>query len=208
MNFKTFAHLTILSFLSLAIVCSCDSTENNSSSNETNSEENTTVVSDTTKEETTTNVEKEEEESYLIEEQSFQKIAIGSKISDAPNVEKGLLQNGEGDFDVYYIKSALGEKLGFIIPNFKDEEIVGQIVVISPRAKTEKGVQVGMKYSDLETLVGNFEIYGSEIESRTHADDGIFSYRLDANNSTYKMDKSKVSKDAKILEIIVLTKRD
>jgi hypothetical protein len=208
MHFKTFAYLTILCFLSLVIVCSCDSTENKKSSNQSNTKENSLAKSDTTKKETTTNTEKTDEENYLIEEQSFQKIAIGSKISDAKNIEKGLFQNGEGTFDVYYIKSDLGEKLGFIIPSFKEEAIVGQIVVISPRAKTTKGIQVGMTYGKLETLVGEVEVYGSEIESRTHAEDGTFSYRLDAVNSTYQVDKSKVSKYTKILEIIILTNRD
>ena len=139
----------------------------------------------------------------LISETSFEGISPSDEISKhEPSLEKEVLKTGEGNFDIYRIKNKEGS-LAYLMPDPRDEALVGNIIIDSPKAKTKDGFQVGSTLADLTKKYPNLEIHGSEIEGRTYANIGNLSYRLDAANWSYEIDKSKISPNSKILEIII-----
>jgi len=147
----------------------------------------------------------EQEDAYLIRSKSFYGISIGDAIAANKNVlEKGILQTGEGDFDVFYIKNERGEVLGHVDTDFKDESKVGAINIDSPLAKTEQGIHVGMTFGEMESILNPTEVHGSEVEGRTYASqpskDHVW-YLLDAYFWTYELDKQAIKKSTKIKEI-------
>lgn len=143
---------------------------------------------------------------YSIKPNSFAGIKIGDALTETPNLTKGIMQTGEADFEVYYIKSEEGEDLGHIYEDYKDKTLVGEIIVTTEKAQTDAGAKVGMTYGELEKILTDFQVHGSEIEARTHVEDGTFSYRLDEPHVEYDLDKSAISKDAKIVSITVTGK--
>ena len=81
----------------------------------------------------------EDEPQYLIEPTSFMGISPGDKISEIEvDLEKTILETGDGDFDVYDIKLEDGTKMGYIHPDYSDESLVGDIVVESELGETKK----------------------------------------------------------------------
>ena len=182
---------TVSFFLLLSILFSCNSEQ---------AAKNNAPKKDQTD---TTATAPEPETDYTIKANSFMGIALGSEIANAKNLKKGILKTGEGDFEVYYILAPSGEELGYTHPQEASPGIVKNITVTSPLAKTEQGAKVGMTYGELEKMITDFEVHGSEIESRTYVEGKIFSYRLDAINSSYNLDKASIAKDAKVLEISI-----
>ena len=140
----------------------------------------------------------------LIAEKSFQGISPGDLISSHLNIlEKGKLKTGEGTFDVFYVNNKNLEKLGYILKDPKNESLVGNIIIESKKARTEKGIHIGSSFEDLVKKYPDVKVHGSEIEGRTYGREGNLSFRLDTNNFTYEVDKNKIPKDAKVIEIII-----
>jgi len=145
-----------------------------------------------------------EPEGYQIQSNSFMGVATGDPIAQKMSVlTKDILRTGEGDFDVFSIKNNTGKVLANVFPDPMDASKVGDITVISPMAKTIQGVHVGMTFGELEKKLGPVAVYGSEIEDRTSAVKDNFSYRLDANFWSYNIDKSKIDKGTRIIEITI-----
>lgn len=139
-----------------------------------------------------------------IDNNAFRGITIGDKIADhAAYLQKETLKTGEGEFEVYQIKDFNNTPAGYLVPNFKDESLVGDITVETQMATTAKGIKVGDNYQDLTTAIPNIEVHGSEIEGRTYATFDNLSYRLDVANFNYEVDKSKIPATTKIMQIVI-----
>lgn len=163
-----------------------------------------TEVQEATSNKTTVVATPIEEESLIIFQNSFLNISPGSQIAEhEARIEKGILQTGEGDFEVYNIHNAQKEVIAYFFADHADPELVGTIYVTSPLAQTEDGISMGDPFSDLVAKYSELEVHGSEIESRTVADVGNLSFRIDDSHATYKLEISAVSKDAKIIEIAI-----
>lgn len=142
--------------------------------------------------------------SMMISEKSFEGISPGDLISAHLNIlEKDELQNGEGTFDIFSIKNKRYGKVGFILHDPTDHNLVGNIYVQSSEAKTVEGLHIGSTFADILKVDPKVDVHGSEIEGRTYAKIGNLSYRLDANHFTYEVDLQKISKSAKVIEILI-----
>lgn len=138
---------------------------------------------------------------YLVTTNSFYGFTIGEKFGD---LEKFVMQTGEGDFDVFLIKDENGEQIGHIDPYYKDESLVGGITITTEKAITEDGVKIGMSYADFNEKFPDAELHGSEIEgyTSTNVNKNVY-YELSDRHWEYDLDKSKISKDATIVGITV-----
>jgi hypothetical protein len=144
------------------------------------------------------------DEPYLVSNGYFLGLTPGgSMIEFIDGLRSGVLQTGEGDFDVHYIDSAEGDELGYVMADPRDEGTIGNIFITSPKVVTEEGIRVGMSFSDLQEKIMALEVHGSEIEGRTYASGDGLSFRLDAGNWNYEVDPSAIKPETKILEIVV-----
>lgn len=118
-------------------------------------------------------------------------------------LEKGIKRTGEGTFQVYKIIGEDGAHLGNIYPDQKNENLVGQIEIISAEAKTKNDIRIGNTFKELQAEESDLEVHGSESEGRTYASkDGIY-YRLEMNHFAYDLDQSTIKPDVKIIEIVI-----
>jgi hypothetical protein len=171
-------------------------------------EENKAPATETTEEisDTTTEVAPTEEEEVplTIFQNSFLTISPGNQIAEHKAViEEDLLQTGEGDFEIYNIKDQKNKVVAYFLADPMDNEIIGDIYITSRLAQTEDGIGIGHTFGDLLTKYPDLEVHGSEIESQTFANLGSLSFKLDEPHVTYDLEISAVSKEAKILEIVI-----
>jgi len=152
----------------------------------------------------TTTKEAEVEIPLTIFENSFLNISPGSQIAEhKASIEEGVLQTGEGNFEVYNIHDAQKKVVAYFLADPVDNELVGDVYVTSPLAQTEDGIRIGDTFGDLVTKYSALEVHGSEIESQTFANLGSLSFKIDAAHTTYDLEISAVSKEAKIIEIVI-----
>ena len=133
---------------------------------------------------------------------------FGVQVGDAikkhsGNVKKTTIKAGEGNFAGYQITDPENNPAGYFLPDPNNKLLVGDITVESPKVSTDKGIKVGSTFKDLLKAYPNIEVHCSEIEGRTYATAAGLSYRLDAANFTYEVDKAKVPATAKITEIVI-----
>jgi hypothetical protein len=144
------------------------------------------------------------EESLIIFQNSFLTISPGSQIAEhKASIEEGILQTGEGDFEIYNILDVQKNVVAYFFADHADSELVGTIYITSPLAQTEDGISMGDSFGDLVAKYSDLEVHGSEIESRTFANVGNWSFRINDSHSSYKLEISAVSKEAKIIEIAI-----
>ena len=130
-------------------------------------------------------------------------ITPGLPIKDYPEyLKESELKNGEGTFKVFTIEKN-GESIGYTFPDPNDDSKTGEIVITSKTFKTAKGIQIGTTYNELKDKLDNFEVHGSEIESRTYVTNGAVSYQLDFPSNQYNLDKNSVFENAKVVQIIL-----
>lgn len=139
----------------------------------------------------------------IINDDSVLNLKPGMLISDADKLQKEVMQTGEGDFDIYPLTDENGNRLGYILPDPRDEKKIGSIHITSDKLTTPAGIRVGDSFSKLEKVMGEVVVHGSEIEGRTMAQFGNMVFRLDTQNYTYEVDKSKIKPATKILEISI-----
>ena len=152
----------------------------------------------------TANSEAYNDAPYLVSNGNFLGLTPGgSMVEFVDGLRSGVLQTGEGDFDVHYIDSAEGDELGYVMADPRDENTIGNIYITSTKVVTEKGIRVGMSFSELQEKMGELEVHGSEIEGRTYANSGGLSFRLDAENWSYEIDPSTIKPETEIIEIVV-----
>lgn len=158
------------------------------SSNQQQSEQQTTVA------------EQSQTNEYLLTSDSFYGLKKGQKIPE--NLEKSVLETGEGDFEIFLIKDKDGSDLGYIHPDFmKDEALIGNIVVTSSKVATIHGLSIDMTFGDIQEKYPNVEVHGSEIEGYTSAVIDDIHYGLEFNHWSYDLDAKLISKDTRITEI-------
>lgn len=144
------------------------------------------------------------DEPYLVSNGYFLGLTPGgAMIEFIDGLRSGVLQTGEGDFDVHYIDSAEGDELGYVMADPRDENTIGNIFITSPKVVTEEGVRVGMSFSELQKKIMELEVHGSEIEGRTYANADGLSFRLDVGNWSYEINPSTIKPETKIIEIVV-----
>lgn len=135
---------------------------------------------------------------------SFRGVKVGDKIAaHSDYTQKKQLRTGEGSFEVYEIKDFENNPAGYFLPDPNDALLVGDIVVLTPKAQTAEGVMVGSTFQDLLKVFPSIEVHGSEVEGRTNATNGSLSYRLDVPNFTYEVDKAKIPGTTRIMEITI-----
>lgn len=179
----------------LALLISCDETKTPAA--ETQNETSTTT-------EPTPEEEIEKEVPLTIFQNSFLGIAPGDQVAEHKALlEEDLLQTGEGDFEIYNIKEAKNGVVAYFLADPMDNELIGDIFITSPLAKTEDGIAIGHTFGDLVNKYPDLEVHGSEIEAQTFADQGNLSFKIDEPHTTYDLDIDAVSKEAKIIEIII-----
>lgn len=141
---------------------------------------------------------------YLISNGYFLGLTPGGSLAEfSDGLRKGVLQTGDGDFDVFYIDSAEGDELGYVTADPRDEQTIGYIFVTSPDVVTEKGVRVGISFAELKQRIGAVEVHGSEIEGYTYAQANGMAYRLDSGNWSYEVDVSTIAPETKVIEIVI-----
>ena len=117
--------------------------------------------------------------SFTISAQSFYGITLGRPISDFfGQLQKGILETGEGTFDVYYIQSTNNEELGYILENEKDHTVLS-IVITSSKGLMDNDIAVGSTYQRFREVYPQAEINRSEIESRFFTSSGNFVFFFD-----------------------------
>jgi hypothetical protein len=152
-----------------------------------------------------TNADESAVNQYRIEENSIYGLLSGVPLADRmERLEKGTLSSGEGDFDVYYIKGVDGEQLGYVLPHTRDESLIGSITITTPQAKTADGIGIGQTFGDLQTQTADIQVYGSEIEARTHAVRGREMFLLDAYKTNYEVDEQEIEPATKIKQITIM----
>ena len=135
----------------------------------------------------------------------FYGLTAGAPLADASDrLEEGVLENGEGTFDVYYIYDGSGEELGYLLPSPNDGTLIGNIFLTSPRVSTEAGIHIGDSFGKLTIAYSDVEVHGSEIEGRTYAQVGALAFLLDGvNNTDYEVDPRSIPREATIKEIML-----
>ncbi len=149
-------------------------------------------------------IQSAEGDTYLIESNSFYGVSTGDVITEKSSLlQKDMLKTGEGDFVIYTLKNAQDEIIANVFPDPMDESKVGDISIITPIAKTKQGISIGMTFGELEEILGELEVHGSEIEGTTSVAKDNLRYRLDIHFWSYLVDKNKVDKNTKITEITI-----
>ncbi|MEO1654853.1 MAG: hypothetical protein AAFU64_15000 [Bacteroidota bacterium] len=197
--------------LLLVFLLACSAGENTQEEAETSeaspSEENPETEA---AEEPSENEEIASEESdnpYLVEAKSFYGVNIDDDIAtlttEKPDLlKKGLVQTGEGDFEVWVIQDENGEELADIYPT-TDGSKVGMIEIGSEKAVSADGFKVGNTLADILEKFPNSLPHGSEIEGQVNIEAGGIIYRLDAYESAYDIDMEKFDKNTKVMSIII-----
>lgn len=140
----------------------------------------------------------------LITTTSFAGIQPGDPIANhGDRLKKDILRNGEGEFDIFTILDKNGKELGYAMPGYKDDKLLGDITITSPAAQTKDGIRVGMTYGELRKTLPGIAVHGSEIEGRTYAHHGNLYYRLDTYHNTYEIDPSSINDGVKIIEVVL-----
>jgi hypothetical protein len=142
-----------------------------------------------------------------INDMGYRGIVLGDAIKKhGAYVKKATMKTGEGSFEVYKITDAENNPAGYLMADPKNALLVGSITVETPKASTPEGIKVGSTFKDLLKAFPKIEVHGSEQESRTYAERGNYSFRLNVANATYEVDKSKIPATAKITEITIKRK--
>jgi hypothetical protein len=140
----------------------------------------------------------------LITSNSFRGIQVGDPIAKHSDyAKKSKMKTAEGNFEVYQIKDFENNPAGYFMADPNNKLLVGNIIVESSKAETDKGISVGSTFKDLLNAFPNIEVHGSESEGRTYAQTGNISYRLATPNFTYDVDKTKIPTTTKITQIII-----
>ncbi|WP_338768892.1 hypothetical protein WAF17_08725 [Bernardetia sp. ABR2-2B] len=199
MNIRNLKFCILVIFATSLFSCGSNQTKETEST-EVETMDTTTVVVEEVKEEVVE--EKKQENELIIYEKTFLGLSSDMKIADYEGtLEKGLLQTGEGDFDIFNVKDKDGNIVAYFVPF---EEKVGSITVTSELAQTEDGISIGDTFGTLLEKYPNLKVYGSEIEGYTQAivNDEL-GYRLDEQHYDYELKTSDIKKDSKIIEITV-----
>ncbi len=176
------------------IFLSCSDSENTTSNSEKAAIEIANKMKETIK----------PKQDLIIEDHALGGIATGDEISNhTAMLTKTILKTGEGDFEAYKITNKIHGEVGYLLPDPRNTKLVGNIFISNPQIATKDGLRVGSTMADLLRKNPELEVHGSEIEGRTNAMIGNHYFLIDARNFTYDIDKNKIPKDTKVLEIMI-----
>jgi|GEM_PF-1726834 hypothetical protein len=145
-----------------------------------------------------------EDDPYKLTNGEFLGLKPGASLADhKEGLRDGKLRTGGGIFDVFYIDSAEGNELGYVLPDPRDPGAIRSIVITSPNVVTEKGVRIGIEFPELMQRLGVVSISGSEVESRVYAKAGQLQYRLDMASTSLNIKSSEVPAGTKVVEIVL-----
>ena len=146
----------------------------------------------------------EEHFKWIISEADFNGLKSGLPFTElGDQIEPGVVEMGEGDFEVHFIPGPDGQPIGYILPHPWDESLTGTMVFRSSQVKTSAGVGVGDTYGDLLRTMPDIEVHGSEIEGYTYAEADGIGYRLDSYNWVYDLTGIEIDPATQILEVNV-----
>ncbi|UZO80040.1 hypothetical protein NBT05_13920 [Aquimarina sp. ERC-38] len=144
-------------------------------------------------------------EKTTITQNGFYGFKIGDKINlKSKNLQESVRKNGEGSFLGFDLMDDKGEKIGFILSEPDNQEIIKVIEISSSKYKTNKGIGIGSTYQELKNQYPDIETHGSEIESRTTSKVGNLYFQLDTAFNTYEIDESKIKPSTLITSIFLL----
>lgn len=192
---STSKSLLFVGLMALSVIaCEMPSDEKNKNVNPTITTEEPTPV--------TASAEESKANQYLIKGDGFYGLLSGVPLAERMDrLEKGNLSDGEGEFNVYYIKGVDGDKVGYVLPHTQDEQLIGSITISTPKATTEDGIRIGSTLADLQAINPDIQVYGSEVEGRTHAIRGREMFLLDVYKAQYELDESKIDPTTVIKQI-------
>jgi hypothetical protein len=115
---------------------------------------------------------------------------------------KTKYKNGEGSFDVY-VKSKDKVNDMMIFPIKRDGKEVANLVEYTGNCTTKEGIKVGSTVADLKKAYPALKANGSEVEGRTIAKGGGYTFLLDTYESSYELDVAKLKPTVKVKAIVL-----
>lgn len=141
---------------------------------------------------------------YLVSNGIFLGLKPGEPLGAyADGLRKGKIKTGEGSFDVYFIDGAEGDELGYVMPDPKNNNLIGEIFITGRSVVTEEGIRIGLSYDELIERLGKITFHGSEVESRVYGSKHGLSYRLDMASNQYDLDNRTIEPDTKVTQIVI-----
>ena len=133
-------------------------------------------------------------------------IEIGMPVAmlDSNRFTKGVLQTGEGDFDVYWVEGDNHDNsLGYVLPmDFVDQgELVHMMVVLSPKHKTVEFMGVGHTLAELRQAYPTLSVHGSEIEGYVFASAPNYDFKLDMHDMRSDIPLEELDPEVKVTEV-------
>jgi hypothetical protein len=132
----------------------------------------------------------------------------GVKLGDPMSVVKETYpvkiqkKTGEGSFDAYVMfKDNVNDVM--IFPIKKGGKEVVNLVEYTGACETTQGVKVGSTLAELKKAYPDLKAFGSEIEGRTIAKGGGYTFLLDAYESAYDLDLAKLKATVKVKAIVL-----
>lgn len=204
MNIRNLKFCVLIIVFASLFSCGSNQTKEAESTQTEVVEEKTVETTETEIKEETTESNVQDNTELIIYQKSFLGLSPDMKISDYKGtLEKGLLQTGEGDFDILNVKDDKGNVVAYFLPFGEKEDKVGSITVTSELAKTEDGIKIGDTFGTLLEKYPNLQVFGSEIEGYTQAVVGDLGFRLDEQHYTYELKTSEIKKNTEIIEITI-----
>jgi hypothetical protein len=111
-------------------------------------------------------------------------------------------ETGEGSFDVY-VKSKGNAHDVMIYPIKRDGKEVANLIEYTGNCTTKEGIKVGSTVADLKKAYPALKANGSEVEGRTIAKGGGYTFLLDTYQSTYELDVAKLKPTVKVKAIVL-----
>lgn len=141
---------------------------------------------------------------FIIYEDSFHGITIGEEITTySQHVKKEIVEADGASFDIYRIKGADGEIIGFFYPDVDNANLVGDITVETPLAATKNKIKIGTTIGYLRENMPLVQVRGSEVDGKTYATFKNFAYLLDIKRYETVVTMNRVPKDAKVTQIVI-----
>ena len=139
---------------------------------------------------------------YLINNHSVLGVSPGSDIElHKDKIVKGEILNSSRT--IYEIQTEDNKSLAFFYPSELDVTKVGEIVVVSPLAKTAKGIAPDDNYGKLLRAYPDLKLKGKNQYNRVYAIVSNLSFRLDYESGKQSVDVNDVPKDTRILDVII-----
>jgi len=134
-----------------------------------------------------------------IEAKSYYGVQLDQDIDELRDLLlPGKRNTGEGSFEVHYMLFGQ-DTLGYVY----GKEKVKSIHIWDTCGATQEGLRVGTTFIEAKRLLQDFEVHGSELESRVYMYKGNHRYRLDYYSSNYNLAQDTIPDSTEVMEIII-----